>query len=139
MTEVNGHEDSLQLRAARLWVKEKARLRTMIDDPMKGPAARLAMKLWQPVMEYMISEKEKGSRPDLMANAVGQFFGQAIFQLAMETNIREEMCRIAINTAMAKIEACFRAADKPSLILPAKQPGLVVARQVVDPKKVRND
>lgn len=132
----NPPEENVDLRIGRMLVHEMARLRKMESDPNKGPAARLALAMWHPMMKFIVLEKEKGTNPELIANAIGQFFGNATFQLAANTINKEQTCRISINSAMDRINRCF-AKIRPSLIVPAQAPGLVVAQEMVNPKKMK--
>lgn len=133
---MNGQGESPDLQAARMARVEKARLRTMFSDPIKGPSARFAHDSWQPFFKFMIEEKAKGTNPELLQVALGAFFAQAMFQLGLNMNDPIAACRLGMNAAARKLDQCFAAKQRNSLIIPAKPP-LVVAQRDIDPKKIK--
>lgn len=130
-------EDSIDLQAARCAVHDRARLRKILNDPHKGPAARFAYDFLQPYWKYILSEQKRGTSPHEIANALGQFFGQAVFMVARMTGDPPQVCRIAMDTAANKLTDCFRAGSGAGLIVPARHPNLVLAKEIIDPKKVK--
>jgi len=134
---MNGQGESPDLQAARMARVEKARLRTMFTDPQKGPSARFAHDSWQPFFKFMIEEKAKGTNPELLQIALGQFFAQAMFQLGLNMNDPLAACRLGMASAERMLNQCFAAKQRHSLIIPAKAPPLVMAQRDIDPKKIR--
>ena len=127
MNEMNGKPVAdLDLEAARMARVDRVRLKQLFDHPQKGPSARYAYDNLIPFYRFLISEKRKGTHPELLAVAMGQFFAQALYRLAMETGDKHQTCRIGMDVAMNKLQQCFRAGAEAALIVPAKPPGVGV-------------
>lgn len=122
-------EEDVEGLVDRIWAEEMTRLKAMVNDPKAGAAARFALAFVKPLHTYVIKEKRRGTRAEMVMHALGQAFGQAIVRTAGETSDPHGMARIATDTMMNAMVRAF-GAGKPSKIILPRRRGVLMAEQV---------